>query len=157
MKETDRNQDEFSATDGVRRTTGVAENFTPPPDPQVTPSKRRRLSLAYKIKVIEAVTRLREEGNTKAIGSYLRKEGLYYASITKWEHLYHNGELTTSRTGPKQKSREDLHNEIKRLRRKLDQTQKRLEKTQILIELQKKLSSLLEMETGEDNGKYAEK
>lgn len=157
MKETDRNQDEFSATDGVRRTTAVAENFTTPPDPQVTPSRRRRLSLSYKIKVIEAVARLRDEGNTRAIGSYLRKEGLYYSSVTKWERLYHNGKLTTSRTGPKEKSRQELHDEIKRLRRKLDQTEKRLEKTHILIDLQKKLSSILEMGTEEYNGTYAEK
>jgi transposase len=157
MKETERDNGEFSVKEGIHRTNGTPGNNQSPPDPEVVPMKRRRLTLAYKLKVIEAVARLREEGENGAIGAYLRKEGLYSSSVTNWERLFDKGNLTTSRTGPTEKSREELHDEIKRLRRKLDQTEKKLGRTQLLVEIQKKLSSILEFETEEINGRNGEK
>jgi transposase len=153
MKAAEVNLEESLVQEKVHRTNGKASNYQPAPDPELKPLQRRRLTLAYKIKVIEAVGRLREEGETGAIGAYLRKEGLYYSSVAKWEHQYDQGKLTSTRTGPTEKSREELQDEIKRLRRKLNQTEKKLGRTQLLVEIQKKLSSILEYETEEITGK----
>jgi len=60
------------------------------------------------------------------LGAYLRKEGLYYSSVRLWERLQAQGKLTSSRRGSKQKSREELLGEIKRLRRHNEQLEKRL-------------------------------
>jgi transposase len=153
MKETETEHGKLPQSESIHRSNGKAGNYQTPPDPEVIPTKRRRLSIAYKIKVIETVGRLREEGETGSIGEYLRKEGLYYSSVTDWERKYDKGTLTPSHTGPTEKSREELQDEIKRLRRKLDQTEKKLGRTQLLVEIQKKLSSILEFETEENTGK----
>lgn len=109
---------------------------------------RRRHTLTYKLKVLETVSALRSQGNG-AIGAYLRREGLYYSSVRKWEQLQAQGKLTSSRRGTKQKSREELLSENKRLRRQNEQLEKRLKKTELIVELQKKLSQALGLETEE--------
>jgi hypothetical protein len=104
---------------------------------------RRRHTLAYKLTVLETVAKLRTQGNG-AIGAYLRSEGLYYSSIQSWERSKSQGKLTTNRGRTKPKSREDLLAEIKRLRRHNEQLEKRLKKTELIVELQKKLSQVLQ-------------
>jgi hypothetical protein len=46
-----------------------------------------------------------------------------------------------------EKNRDDIIAENKQLRRKLEQTEKRLHKTELLVELQKKLSAFMEMDS----------
>ena len=104
---------------------------------------RRRHTVAYKLKVLETVAALRAEGNG-AIGAYLRKEGLYYSSVQLWQRQQAQGKLTSSRRGSKQKSREELLSENKRLGRQNEQLEKRLKKTELIVELQKKLSQILQ-------------
>jgi transposase-like protein len=137
--------------------TGEQENNIKRPDPEVDPQKRRTHTIAYKLKVLETIARLRENGVSGSIGAYLRKEGLYSSTVTAWERGLQQGTLSTAHPGPKGKDRSDLQNEIKRLRRKLDQTEKKLAKTQLLVEIQKKLSALLEIETDQSMSENAEK
>lgn len=135
------------AEGGRRPTGGPAETTAPPPNPEVVArTTRRQLTTAYKIKVLDTVTALREQGQG-AVGAYLRSEGLYYSNIHTWERQKAQGMLTAGRPGPKEKSRDSLMTEIKLLRRKLEQTEKRLKKTEMIVELQKKLSAFMEMET----------
>jgi hypothetical protein len=69
-------------TEGARRATGVSVDR---PNPEVTDhSKRRRYTEGYKRKVVEEVSALRSSGNGQ-IGSYLRKEGIYYSMVMKWD------------------------------------------------------------------------
>lgn len=100
--------------------------------------------------VLETVAALRSEGHG-AIGAYLRKEGLYYSSVRTWERQQSQGRLSSTRRGSKEKSREELLAEIKRLRRKQEQLEKRLKKTELIVELQKKLSEVMEQESREEN------
>jgi len=131
---------------GNRRSTGVPADVSVRPDSEVTPrAKRRYLTVAYKLKILETVAALREQGHG-SVGAYLRKEGLYYSSIRTWEKLRDQGRLTSSRKGPREKNREALLAENKQLRRKLEQTQKRLAKTELIVELQKKLSAIMELD-----------
>jgi len=135
-----------SGTGGGRRPTGVPDDGTSKPDPEVTPrATRRYLTAAYKIKVLETVAALREQGQG-AVGAYLRTEGLYYSSIRSWEKLRDQGLLTSTRKGPREQNRDALLAENKQLRRKLEQAEKRLAKTELIVELQKKLSAIMELD-----------
>jgi transposase len=135
-----------------RRPDGSPAGKTVKPDPEVSPRVRRRyLTVAYKLKVLDTVAALREEGQGK-IGAYLRKEGLYYSSIRLWETLRNQGRLATSSKGPREKNHDALLTENKQLRRKLEQTEKRLAKTEMIVELQKKLSAILDIETAKPAG-----
>jgi hypothetical protein len=55
--------------------------------------------------------------------------------------------LTGSTKGTREKNRDALLAENNRLRRKLAQTEKRLAKTEMIVDLQKKLSAILDIET----------
>lgn len=123
------------------------------PDPEVVAQpKRRSYTVAYKLKVLETVALLRaaEQGD---VGAYLRKEGLYYSNVRMWKRLHDEGKLTASTQGRKEKdraavakSRDVLASENKKLRRKLDDTEKRLAKAEMIVELQKKLSAIWDLE-----------
>lgn len=117
------------------------------PDPEVIAKiTRRRLTNAYKLKVLNQVDSLREAGSG-AIGAYLRKEGIYYSMVHNWAKQREQGLLNGhSTTRVNERSREDILAENKQLRRKLEQTEKRLHKTELLVELQKKLSAFMEMD-----------
>jgi hypothetical protein len=99
--------------------------------------------VAYKLRVLDTVAILRQRGQG-AVGAFLRREGLYYSSVHTWQRLRSQGLLVARRRGPHEKSREALQAENKQLRRKLEQTQKRLVRTALLVELQKKLSAFME-------------
>lgn len=145
-----------TGTEGARRATGVPVVESSHPDPEVKPSERtrRRLTIGYKLKVIATVEELRSQGEG-AIGAYLRKEGLYYATVHKWAKLQEKGLLTKNKPGPHQQSNKELHNEIAKLKRKLEQTEKKLKKTEFLVELQKKLSTILSIDLQENSDSSA--
>ncbi len=115
-------------------------------------SKRRRHTTAYKLEVVKRAAALRSQGNG-ALGAYLRAEGLYYSAIRKWETLHAQGKLTgADRRGARQQGREVLQAENKQLRRQNEALQKRLRKTELIVDLQKKLSAVLQNETDEPSG-----
>jgi len=136
----------IAGTEEGRRPTVVPADTLIKPDSEVVVHPHRRyLTVAYKLKVLETVAALQEQGQGK-VGAYLRKEGLYYSSICSWERLRDKGLLTSTQKGHKEKNRDALLVEIKQLRRKLDQSQKRLAKTELIIDLQKKLSAIMDMD-----------
>ena len=143
-----------AGTEEGRRPTVVPAEEVAKPNPEVVsrPHHRRYLTVAYKLKVLETVGALREQGQG-AVGAYLRKEGLYYSSIRSWEKLRDQGLLATSRKGPREKNHDALLVEIKQLRRKLDQSQKRLAKTELIIDLQKKLSAIMDLDEPKHTGR----
>ena len=94
--------------------------------------------------VVQTVASLCNDGHD-LLGEFLRKEGLYYTMVQRWEHQYEDGLLIAATRGPVETSRASLLEEIKSLRRKLEQTEKRLARTEMIVELQKKLSSILEL------------
>jgi transposase len=136
-----------AGTEGGRRPTGVPAEVNSNPDPEVVVQMtRRRLNNSYKLKVLNHVDSLRDDGNG-AIGAYLRKEGLYYSMVHNWSKQRDQGLLRGYSTShSNEKSRDAIVAENKQLRRKLEQTEKRLHKTELLVELQKKLSVFMDME-----------
>lgn len=142
-----------AGTEGGRRPTVVPADAPIKPDPEVVVRPHRRnLTVAYKLKVLETVETLKEQGEG-TIGAYLRKEGLYYSSIRYWARLRDNGLLTGTSKGPKGNNRDALISENKQLRRQLEQTKKRLAKTEMIIELQKKLSVIMGIDDQTNTGR----
>ena len=145
-----------AGAEGGRRPTGAPAERAISQDPEVLarPS-RRRLTIAYKLKVLDVVSSLRGQGQG-AIGAYLRKEGLYYSSVRKWDLLHAQGVLTGRQSGSREKGRDALLAENKQLRRKLEQTEKRLRKAELLVELQKKLSAMMDLDEPTSSERSAE-
>lgn len=135
---------------GGRRPTGIPvyDEGIPTTEVEVRHTRRRH-TIAYKLRVLETVEALRTDGGG-AMGAYLRKEGLYYSTVRKWAQNQEQGKLTSTRSGPKEKSREALQTEICQLRRKIEQAEKKLKKTELIVELQKKLSLILGLEIESD-------
>jgi len=77
------------------------------------------------------------------IGAILRREGLYSQIISKWRQQRQRGELagtTSAKRGPKP----DLPGrELVRLQGENEQLRTRLERAEMIIEVQKKVSQLL--------------
>ena len=147
----DQVQELHPGTEGGRRPTGVPGGEAV--EVEVL-SKRRRLTVAYKIRVVETVQALRSEGSG-SIGAYLRREGLYYSAVRKWTQQFERGELTTRQNDSKAKTHQ-LQAENQRLRRKLEQTERKLKRTEAIVEIQKKLSAILGLDQAAESGNGAE-
>jgi transposase-like protein len=131
-----------SETEGARRASGVSDER---PNPEVTHRpKRRHYTEGYKKKVVEEVSQLRSSGNGQ-IGDYLRKEGIYYSMVRKWEKKFSLDSQNKNKSGRKEKSRAELEEEIKRLKKELKRAEKKLAKSELLIEIQKKISKMIQL------------
>jgi len=134
------NRSEMYEPEGGRRPT---EGSDVRPDPEVPDRpKRRRYTESYKRKVIKDVSELRKQNNGN-IGIYLRGEGIYFSMVRKWEKKFAEGSGDGKKPGVKQKSREELQDEIIGLRKELKQTKKNLAKSELIIEIQKKISKIM--------------
>ena len=117
------------------------------PDPEV-PAKatRRRFSASYKLRILREADALAETGG---VGEMLRREGLYSSHLSTWRRERERGELeglAGRKRGRKAGSGKALERENEHLARKVAQLEKRLEQAEAIIEIQKKLSSLLGIE-----------
>jgi transposase-like protein len=116
------------------------------PDPEVRAvAKRRQFTAAYKLSVVEEADRCSNPG---AIGALLRREGLYSSHLTTWRRERAAGALAAlaQRRGRKatlsaeQKRLAAVQAENARLKRELEQAH-------TIIEVQKKLCTLLGLPT----------
>jgi len=105
-----------------------------------TPTKRRYLNRSFKEEVLNRISHLKGSGQ---VGAYLREKGLYYSSIQQWRK-----ELSEEKkTGKKEKSQAALlKQEIESLKRRNATLEKKLKQSQTIIEVQKKISQILENE-----------
>jgi len=115
-------------------------------DPEVRAvAKRRQFSAAYKLAVLEEAERLSEAG---AIGTLLRREGLYSSHLSVWRRERESGALQglSRRRGRKAK----LSVEQKRvavLEARCARLQRELDQAHTIIDVQKKLCTLLGLPT----------
>ena len=77
-------------------------------------------------------------------GAYLRREGLYSSLITEWRRLRDAGVLDGKKPGQAVGKPSKDQAEIARLRRELEQTQQRLDRTETALEIMGKARALLE-------------
>jgi transposase-like protein len=113
------------------------------PDPEVVvKAVRRHFHAEYKQGILREVDRCRDEG---AIGALLRREGLYSSHLTTWRRQRDQAvqaALAPHKRGPKP-ARNPLMDEMEKLRRENARLAQQLEKAEIIIDVQKKVSSLL--------------
>ncbi|HUU01053.1 MAG TPA: hypothetical protein VM425_06430 [Myxococcota bacterium] len=148
--------EEATTTSGVARSGG--ERSEPersdapdvaPPDPAPNPevqekAVRRQFSAKYKARILEKADACK--GKHGALGELLRKEGLYASQVAAWRKQREKGQLQG--LGPKKRGRKgsgkpqksqrekELEREVRRLNRRND-------KLELMLEIQKKTSELL--------------
>ena len=109
------------------------------PDPEVMALPRRRhYSREYKLRILTEA----EQCQHGEVGALLRREGLYYATLSKWRQQQADGKLNGRRDKQKEVEKGQTE-EVKRLQRENARLAAQLAKAEAIIEVQKKLSVLL--------------
>lgn len=118
-------------------------------DPEVLPKKKRRYyTTKFKLSILEQVEQLTEQGQ---IGTLLRKEGLYYATISKWRKQREQGAFQglSEKRGPKKIKNNQEQKRIHELELENTRLKKQLQKAETIIDFQKKISEILEFSNSE--------
>ena len=125
----------------------------PVPDPEVSDRPRRRKFTAkYKLAVLRELDGCTEPGQ---VGAVLRREGLYSSHIANWRRAREAGELhglAPKKLGRPRKPRNLLQPENERLWRENARLQEELRKASVIIDVQKKLSTILGISLPETDG-----
>jgi transposase len=107
---------------------------------------RRTFTAEYKQRILREADAAAASGVSGAVGSLLRKEGLYSSHLTEWRRERERGQLaglTPKTRGRKPTPKNPLADELEQLRRQNARLQAELDKAKVIIDVQKKLSSLL--------------
>jgi transposase len=111
------------------------------PDPEVPERPRpRSYSARYKAEILAEYERL----DRAAKGALLRREGLYTSLISEWRKQRDRGALQALGTPSGRPPADPVERENARLRRRVEQLESELGKARKVIEVQGKLSALLE-------------
>jgi transposase-like protein len=113
------------------------------PDPEVVAqAKRRRFTAEYKHRIVSEAEQAKGSGQ---IGALLRREGLYSSTLTAWRREREavvRQALTPQKRGPKSK-RDPVQEEVQTLQKENARLTEELRKAAIIIDVQKKLGTLL--------------
>jgi transposase-like protein len=120
---------------------GVVDNNTDP-DPEVPERARgpRRYSAKYKAKILEEYEDLSKADK----GALLRREGLYSSLISEWRRQRERGAIEALAKPAGRPKADPRDREVARLRNQVERLEGDLDKAQKVIEIQGKLSALLE-------------
>ena len=115
-------------------------------DPEVpAKARRRRFAAEYKRRVLREADAARDAGQ---IGALLRREALYSSHLNSWRRQRERGELAglaSKRRGRKEKAVNPLTKRVVELERDKRRLERRLKQAELLLEIQKKASQLLEI------------
>jgi transposase-like protein len=124
------------------------------PNPEVREKAQRRIYTAeYKLRILEETDRCAEG----QIGAILRREGLYSSHLTTWRRQRQAGQLAGLRDdkrGRKAVADNPLSAQVERLQRENQRLSQQLAQAELVIEIQKKASMLLNIpleQTNDDN------
>jgi transposase-like protein len=112
------------------------------PDPEVPERARgpRRYSAKYKARILEEYEALNKAGK----GALLRREGLYSSLISEWRKQRDRGALEALATPAGRPQADPRNREVARLRRQNERLEAELARARKVIEVQGKLSALLD-------------
>lgn len=138
-------------------TSAAPENATGPspaeaqrPDPQVVPTaKRRTFSKAEKLRILAAADACVAPGD---IGALLRREGIYSSHLATWRKQRQQGgegQLMGRKRGPKVDAAAAQDRRVLELEREVERLREKLVKADLIIDVQKKLSTLLGLSTSD--------
>src|SRR5437667_10201674 len=112
-----------------------------PVEPEVTERATRRVfSAQYKLRILAEYERRDRDGKS----ALLRREGLYTSSISEWRKQRDDGALQALGAAPGRPPTDPREHELARLRHENARLQSDLAKARRVIEVQGKLSALLE-------------
>jgi transposase len=119
-----------------------ARNDLTEPDPEVPERARgpRRYSPRYKAQILAEYERLDKAGK----GALLRREGLYTSLISEWRKQRDRGALQALAAPAGRPPADPRDREVARLRKQNQRLEAELAKARRVIEVQGKLSALLE-------------
>lgn len=116
-------------------------------------ARRRRFNAEYKQKVLREADQCRQPGE---IGALLRREGLYSSHLAAWRAARASGEragLAPKRRGTKPRVRDGQAARVAELEREVTRWKRRAERAEILVDLQKKVASILGIEFDENGAR----
>jgi transposase len=105
--------------------------------------RRRTFSAEDKLRILAETDQAAE---SRGVGAILRREGLYSSTLTDWRRLRDAGTLgalAPARRGPKPPLANPLAAELAEALRINARLQRRLERAEAIIDLQKKVADLL--------------
>ena len=125
----------------ARAQSGAMDDTTDP-DPEVPERARgpRRYSAKYKAQILDEYERLDKAGK----GALLRREGLYTSLISEWRKQRDRGALEALAKPAGRQPADPRDGEVARLRRENERLVAELDKARKVIEVQGKLSALLD-------------
>jgi len=115
---------------------------------------RRRFTAEYKLRILKEAESCTKNGQ---LGSLLRREGLYSSNLITWKRQMEKGTLealSPRKRGPKAKRPDPSARRIAELERENQRLQKKLRQAETIIDVQKKISEILQIpltENGEKN------
>ncbi len=111
--------------------------------------QRRRLSTAYKLRILSQADACSRPGE---LGALLRREGLYHSSISDWRRKRDEGAfgaLEPKKRGPKPVADPALVRELAKQKKQIARLEKKLTQAELIIDIQKKVSAILGIDLDE--------
>ena len=139
------------ASQGARRATEEAPGSAPQPirpgsDSEVVPrALRRTFTNADKRRILQAADQCTKPGE---VGALMRREGVYSSSLSTWRRQREAADLVAlapQKRGPKADPARIDAQHIAQLTRERDHLRVELDKAQLVIEVQKKVTALLDL------------
>jgi transposase len=127
------------------------------PSPEVLEKPvRRRFTVEYKLRILAEADACSEPG---MLGELLRREGLYSSHLSTWRRQRDEGVLAglmPKRRGRKAKPKNPLADEVARLERENRRLTEQLRQAELIIDVQKKVSEMLNIPLKTPNGEEAD-
>ena len=131
------------ALQGARRATEDASPFAPPNPEVAATAQRRQFSAADRARILSAADACKQPGD---IGALMRREGIYSSLLSTWRTQRSNAQrlaLEPQRRGPKVNLMAAHEHSMAKLTRENDRLRHQLAQANTIIDVQKKVSSLL--------------
>jgi transposase-like protein len=126
--------------------TQVSKGTKTVPDPEVREKAvRRKFTAEHKLRILKEAESCKEYGQ---IGAMLRREGLYSSNLTAWKQQFKKGTLkalSPKKRGPKYKRLDPSAHRVIELERENERLKKKLRQAETIIEVQKKVSEILQI------------
>jgi len=129
----------------MERTESTEKKLTTPSTEVREKPERRRFAAEYKLRILAEADCRTELGQ---VGELLRREGLYSSLLSTWRKQREEGVLaglTPKRRGRKAKPKNPLAEEMARLRRENERLKTKLRQAELVIDVQKKVSEMLDI------------
>ena len=108
-------------------------------NPEVTEkASRRRFTAEYKRRIAMEAERCSEAGE---IGALLRREGLYSSVLQRWRQHLREESLSSSEKSNRKTTQAQ---EVARLKRENERLKERLRQAELIIDVQKKVSEMMQ-------------